>query len=116
MNAGFKLTENIFQSQVGDLEFSGSDLSNYYTKAQVDDKLSAKADESQLSDYVLDTELTAYYTKSETSSATEVGTALEAKVTNLSAVAGIMKISQADYSALSAGGTADANTLYIIVD
>ena len=34
---------------------------------------------------------------------------------NLSGVAGIMKISQADYDVLSAGGTADANTLYVIV-
>ena len=57
-----------------------------------------------------------YYTKSETSSATELGNAFNGKVTNLSAVSGIMKISQADYSALSSGSTADANTLYVIVD
>ena len=37
------------------------------------------------------------------------------KVNNLSGVADIMKISQADYDILSAGGTADANTLYVIV-
>ena len=40
---------------------------------------------------------------------------LSGKVTNLSSVSGIMKISQADYDVLSAGGTADANTLYVIV-
>lgn len=56
-----------------------------------------------------------YYTKSETSSATELGNAFNGKVTDLSAVSGIMKISQADYSALSSGGTADDSTLYVIV-
>lgn len=65
--------------------------------------------------YAEKTDLTAYYTKSETSSATELTDAFQSKVANLSAVSGIMKISQADYDTLSAGGTADENTLYVIV-
>ena len=73
----FDLAVNIFKSQQGDIDIVG-DTSGFYTKGEVDEKLSAK-------------------------------------VTNLSAVAGIMKISQADYSTLSAGGTADENTLYVIV-
>ena len=95
-----------------------------YTKAETDALLSTKADETELTayatkdeltGYVENDDLTAYYTKSETSSSTELGTAFTSKVTNLSSVSGIMKISQADYDILSAGSTADANTLYVIV-
>lgn len=78
---------NTFKSQQGDIDIVG-DTSGFYTKGEVDAMLSAKAGVADLA----------------------------SKVTNLSSVSGIMKISQADYDALSAGGTADVNTLYVIVD
>lgn len=105
--ATFKLNVNTFKSQQGDIDAGGGDVpADVATKSWVN---------SQISDFVEEDALTAYYTKSETSSATELGTAFIGKVTNLSSVSGIMKISQADYDVLSAGGTADANTLYVIV-
>lgn len=110
------------------------DLSAYYTKSETSSAteistalegkqptgnyLTAETEPAfaaMSADIVVDGDLTAYYTKSETSSSTEIGTAFNGKVTNLSSVSGIMKISQADYDVLSAGGTADANTLYVIV-
>ena len=72
LSANFKLTENIYKSQVGDIEAS-------YSKEESDE-------------------------------------ALAGKVANLSAVSGIMKISQADYEEKSIAGEIDANTLYIVVE
>lgn len=96
---------NTFKSQQGDIDIVG-DTSGFYTKGEVDVMLSAKADVAELTAYATNESLSAYATQTD----------LANKVTNLSSVSGIMKISQADYDALSAGGTADVNTLYVIVD
>lgn len=83
-----KLTQIVTDSTVFEVgSEGGGDLSEYAKKTWVEAEISGFVTEDDLS----------------------------GKVTNLSSVSGIMKISQADYDVLSAGGTADANTLYVIV-
>lgn len=103
-----KLMQIVSDSTVFDIDRAGGDMSDYYTKEQVDAELSTKVDESALSGYATTDSLSAYALKSDIPE-------VSGKVNNLSGVAGIMKISQADYDVLSAGGTADASTLYVIV-
>lgn len=76
-----KLVQVTTDSTVFDIDNAGGDMSDYYTKEQADALLSAKADESDLSDYATTDSLTAYaetgdltafYPKSETSSAAEI--------------------------------------------
>lgn len=64
------------------------------------------------------TDLSNYYTKSETSGATELTTAFSAKADKTSDLDGVKlkKITQSAYDALVQAGTVDPNTLYIITD
>lgn len=67
----FTLVQVVTDSTVFDVGVGGGDVpADVATKSWV---------ESQISDFVEEDALTAYYTKSETSSATEIGTALEGK-------------------------------------
>jgi hypothetical protein len=64
------------------------------------------------------TDLSNYYTKSETSGATEISTALSEYATKSGDLDGVVlkKITQSAYDALVQAGTVDPNTLYIITD
>ena len=64
------------------------------------------------------TDLSGYYTKSETSGATEISDALDAKASVSDDLDNIKlkKITSSDYNALVDAGTVDPNTLYIVTD
>lgn len=102
----------------------GDQISSFVDGSTLNDRLAEYVDWNSMEDYPTYGDLTAYattdsltafYEKSETSSATQITNGLKGKVNNISGVANVRKISQADYDVLSAGGTADANTLYVIV-
>ena len=66
----------------------------------------------------LSTEFAKYYTTAQTSGATEISTALSAKASKTEDLDGVKlkKITQSAYDALVQAGTVDPNTLYIITD
>lgn len=66
----------------------------------------------------LSTEFAKYYTTTQTSGATEISTALSAKASKTEDLDGVKlkKITQSAYDALVQAGTVDPNTLYIITD
>ena len=82
-------------------------LNNYYTKTQTDAAIQTAVGQIDLSDYV---EKDDFDTKEEVIS-TALNNLAANKVNNLGGVANIVKISAADYAALT---TKDNNTLYII--
>ena len=70
-----KLVQIVSDSTVFDIDERGGDMSQYATKNWVESEISGFVDENTLSDYVETADLTAYYTKSETSSAVELADA-----------------------------------------
>ena len=95
-------------------KISKADADDVYTKSEVDTALSNKLDVTAYTP----TDLSNYYTKSETSGATEISTALSAKASKTEDLDGVKlkKITQSAYDALVQAGTVDLNTLYIITD
>ena len=78
--------------------------------------------ESQISDFVEEDALTAFYTKTETSSANELSTAFASTVEGGAetgtigtpdAVNAVKSVYETDWSSISA--TADANTFYVVL-
>lgn len=84
-----KLMQIVTDSTVFEIDASGGDVpadvaTQTWVNTQIsdfveEDALTAYATKDELTGYVENSDLTAYYTKSETSSATEIGTALDGK-------------------------------------
>jgi hypothetical protein len=118
------------------------DPSNYYNKTAIDNLVGSGFTSSSITDVIIENEeivsealtdlderkldasaytpvdLSNYYTKSETSGATEISTALSGYATKSVDLDGVVlkKITQSAYDALVQAGTVDPNTLYIITD
>ena len=118
------------------------DPSNYYNKTAIDNLVGSGFTSSSITEVIIEneeivsnaltdlderkldasaytpTDLSNYYTKSETSGATEISTALSEYATKSDDLDGVVlkKITQSAYDALVQAGTVDPNTLYIITD
>lgn len=126
-------------SGIEDIEIPLTDIfnpDNYYDKDAIDEIVSGITQTIEDNEYAISTalndlndrkldasaytptDLSDYYTKSETSGATEISNALDDKASKTDDLDNIKlkKISQSDYDNLVDTGTVDANTLYIIRD
>ena len=118
------------------------DANNYYNKTEIDSLVGSGFTSSSITEVIIEneeivsaaltdlderkldasaytpTDLSNYYTKSETSGATEISNALGAKADKTEDLDGvkIKKITQSEYDALVQAGTVDQNTLYVITD
>lgn len=109
-----KLMQIVTDSTVFEIDASGGDVpADVATQSWVN---------TQISDFVEEDALTAYYTKSETSSAAEISSGLVGKVTGgaetgttgtPAAVNAVKSVYETDWQTLSA--SADANTFYVVL-
>ena len=105
------------KQKIVSLDYDGLFVKNYNDTAAKEIEYPTKS-----GTMVVDADLTAYYTKSETSSATELTNAFQSKVTGgaetgttgtPAAVNAVKSVYETDWATLSA--TADANTFYVVL-